>query len=63
MHAEAVLTALTVLETMHAELTLPLLCYAERWTGGRTPARGGALSRDRDPGPGVTRQPGRIGRG
>jgi len=33
VHAEAVLTALTVLETMHAELTLPLLCYAELWTG------------------------------
>ena len=29
VHAEAVFTALTGLETMHAELTLPLLCYAE----------------------------------
>ena len=33
VHAEAVLTALLVLETMGAELTLPLLCYAELWTG------------------------------
>src|SRR5262249_34187588 len=33
VHAEAVLAALTVLETMSAELTLPLLCYAELWTG------------------------------
>ena len=33
VHAEAVLTALTVLETMGAELTLPLLCYAELYTG------------------------------
>jgi len=33
VHAEAVLAALTVLETMGAELTLPLLCYAELWTG------------------------------
>ncbi len=33
VHAEAVLAALMVLETMGAELTLPLLCYAELWTG------------------------------
>src|SRR5262245_17784001 len=33
IHAEAVLAALTVLETMSAESTLPLLCYAELWTG------------------------------
>ena len=33
VHAEAVFAALTVLETMSAELTLPLLCYAELWTG------------------------------
>jgi predicted nucleic acid-binding protein len=33
VHADAVLAALTVLETMGAELTLPLLCYAELWTG------------------------------
>ena len=33
VHAEAVLAALTVLETTGAELTLPLLCYAELWTG------------------------------
>jgi predicted nucleic acid-binding protein len=33
VHAEAVLAALLVLETMGAELTLPLLCYAELWTG------------------------------
>jgi predicted nucleic acid-binding protein len=33
VHAEAVLAALTVLETMSAELTLPLLRYAELWTG------------------------------
>lgn len=32
-HAEAVLAALTALEAMQAELTLPLLCYAELWTG------------------------------
>jgi hypothetical protein len=32
VHAEAVLAALLVLETMGAELTLPLLCYAELWT-------------------------------
>jgi hypothetical protein len=33
VHAEAVFTALMVLETLRAELTLPLLCYAELWTG------------------------------
>jgi predicted nucleic acid-binding protein len=33
IHADAVLAALTLLETMGAELTLPLLCYAELWTG------------------------------
>ena len=33
VHADAVLAALTVLETMGAELTLLLLCYAELWTG------------------------------
>ena len=33
VHADAVLAALTLLETMGAELTLPLLCYAELWTG------------------------------
>ena len=33
VHAEAVLAALTLLEIMGAELTLPLLCYAELWTG------------------------------
>ena len=33
VHADAVLAALTVLETMGAERTLPLLCYAELWTG------------------------------
>jgi predicted nucleic acid-binding protein len=33
VHADAVLAALTVLETMGAEVTLPLLCYAELWTG------------------------------
>jgi predicted nucleic acid-binding protein len=33
VHAEAVLAVLTLLETMGAELTLPLLCYAELWTG------------------------------
>jgi predicted nucleic acid-binding protein len=33
VHAEAVLAALMVLETMRAERTLPLLCYAELWTG------------------------------
>jgi hypothetical protein len=33
VHAEAVLAALMVLETMGAELTVPLLCYAELWTG------------------------------
>jgi len=33
VHANAVLAALTVLETRGAELTLPLLCYAELWTG------------------------------
>jgi predicted nucleic acid-binding protein len=33
VHAEAVLAALLVLEPMGAELTLPLLCYAELWTG------------------------------
>ncbi|HEY5866258.1 MAG TPA: PIN domain-containing protein [Candidatus Tectomicrobia bacterium] len=33
VHAEAVLAALTLLQTMDAELTLPLLCYAELWTG------------------------------
>ena len=33
VHAEAVLAALTGLETMSAEVTLPLLCYAELWTG------------------------------
>ena len=31
VHADAVLAALTLLETMGAELTL--LCYAELWTG------------------------------
>ena len=35
VHADAVLAALTVLETMGAELTLLLLCYAELWTGVR----------------------------
>jgi predicted nucleic acid-binding protein len=33
VHADVVLAALTLLETMGAELTLPLLCYAELWTG------------------------------
>ena len=33
VHAEAVLAAITQLDTMGAELTLPLLCYAEVWTG------------------------------
>jgi predicted nucleic acid-binding protein len=33
VHADDVLAALTLLETMSAELTLPLLCYAELWTG------------------------------
>jgi predicted nucleic acid-binding protein len=33
VHADAVLAALTVLETMGAERTLPLLGYAELWTG------------------------------
>ena len=33
VHAEVVLAALTALETMRAERTLPLLCYAELWTG------------------------------
>jgi hypothetical protein len=33
VHADAVRAALTLLETMAAELTLPLLCYAELWTG------------------------------
>ena len=33
VHADDVLAALTVLETMAAEVTLPLLCYAELWTG------------------------------
>jgi predicted nucleic acid-binding protein len=33
VHADDVLAALTVLEAMGAELTLPLLCYAELWTG------------------------------
>lgn len=33
VHAEAVRAALMQLEAMHAELTLPLLCYAELWTG------------------------------
>lgn len=32
-HAEAVLAAMVLLETLTAELTLPLLCYAELWTG------------------------------
>jgi len=32
-HAEVVLAALLALETMQAELPLPLLCYAELWTG------------------------------
>lgn len=32
-HAEAVLAAMMLLETLAAELTLPLLCYAELWTG------------------------------
>ena len=36
VHADAVLAALTVLESMGAELTLPLLCYAELWTGVET---------------------------
>ena len=53
VHAEAVLTALLVLETMGAELTLPLLCYAELWTGvellpeaDRPAAGGGDLGAD-----------------
>ena len=29
VHAEAVLAAITQLDTMGTELTLPLLCYAE----------------------------------
>ncbi len=33
VHAEAVLAALTVLETMSTEVTLPLLCDADLWTG------------------------------
>jgi predicted nucleic acid-binding protein len=33
VHKEAVLAAIEHLDTMGAELTLPLLCYAEIWTG------------------------------
>jgi len=33
VHAEAVRTALVQVEAMHTALTLPLLCYAELWTG------------------------------
>jgi len=33
VHKEVVLAAITQLDTMGAELTLPLLCYAEVWTG------------------------------
>jgi predicted nucleic acid-binding protein len=32
-HQEAVLAAMERLEALGAELTLPLLCYAEVWTG------------------------------
>jgi predicted nucleic acid-binding protein len=51
VHADDVLAALTVLETMAAELTLPLLCYAELWTGvellpeGDSPAAAETLER------------------
>jgi predicted nucleic acid-binding protein len=33
VHADDAFAALTLLETMDAEVTLPLLCYAELWTG------------------------------
>ncbi|MDH3601648.1 MAG: hypothetical protein OEU26_18720, partial [Candidatus Tectomicrobia bacterium] len=33
LHQEAVLAAMEHLEVQGAELTLPLLCYAEVWTG------------------------------
>jgi predicted nucleic acid-binding protein len=33
LHQEAVLAAMERLEALGAELTLPLLCYAEVWTG------------------------------
>ncbi len=33
VHKEAVLATIEHLDTMGAELSLPLLCYAEVWTG------------------------------
>jgi predicted nucleic acid-binding protein len=33
IHQEAVLAAMECLDVLGAELTLPLLCYAEIWTG------------------------------
>lgn len=33
VHQDAVLAAMEYLDVLHAEVTLPLLCYAELWTG------------------------------
>ena len=60
VHAEAVLTALTVLETMGAELTLPLLCYAELYTGVNSSPRRPVQWRRR-PWSGSACQPGLAG--
>jgi hypothetical protein len=52
VHADDVFAALTLLETMDAEVTLPLLCYAELCTGvellpeGDRPAVVETLDRD-----------------